>query len=72
MTRARCSVQVEEEEKVPDREAELAVVATRRVPETVAVVPDAVLVKEKDADPVPPATWSSSPSLSSIVISVMH
>jgi hypothetical protein len=35
-------------------------------PWTVAVVPDAVLLKEMVADPAPPATASSSVSLSSI------
>jgi hypothetical protein len=40
------------------------------VPATVAVVPDAVLVKVKVADPAPPATRSSSSWVSSIMISM--
>jgi hypothetical protein len=36
-----------------------------------AEVPDAVFVKEKDAVPEPPATASSSASVSSIMISIL-
>jgi len=62
--------QVEDEENVPDRLAEEAVVRMVRVPATVAVVPDAVFVKLKLADPAPPATASSSVSVNSIMISI--
>jgi hypothetical protein len=53
-------LQVETEVKVPDCEAELAVVDWVRVPVTLALVPDAVLVIVNEADPAPPTTWSSS------------
>jgi hypothetical protein len=62
--------QVEEDENVPDRLADDAVVWIVKVPLTVAVVPDAVSVTEKDAVPEPPATASSSASVSSIIISM--
>jgi hypothetical protein len=42
-----------------------------KVPETAAVVPDAEFVKEKLADPEPPATALSSSSVSSITISIL-
>jgi hypothetical protein len=71
MTRAGVSVQVEEEVKVPDCDAELAVVRWVTVPVIVAVVPDALLEKVKVADPAPPATASNSVSLNSIRISVI-
>jgi hypothetical protein len=61
---------VEEEEKEPDWLAEDAVVICVSVPVTVAVVPDAEFVKLKEADPAPPATASSSASVSSMVISM--
>src|SRR3954470_16612342 len=64
--------QVEEEEKDPCCDAELAVVVWVRLPETVAVVPDAVFVMVKVADPAPPATASSSVSLSSMRISAIR
>jgi hypothetical protein len=57
---------VEDEENVPDWLAEDAVVDWVSVPLTVAVVPDAVFVMLKLASPRPPATKSSSDSLSSI------
>jgi hypothetical protein len=63
--------QVETEVKVPDCEAELAVVDWVRVPVTVAVVPEALLLKVNDAEPLPPTTCSSSPSFNnSIRISI--
>jgi hypothetical protein len=47
-----------------------------KVPLTVAVVPDAVFVNEKLADDpvsfIPPLTWSSSASVSSIMISIFY
>jgi len=45
-------------------------VAIVKVPLTVALVPDAVFEKLKVADPVPPLIWSSSFSVSSIMISI--
>ena len=63
--------QVEDEEKVPDSEAELAVVAMLTVPAIVAVVPEAVLVTVKVADPTPPDTSSSISSLSSMKTSTI-
>jgi hypothetical protein len=63
-------LQVEDELKLPDRLAEEAVVLIVRVPPTTAVVPDAVPVKLKLADPEPPLTRSSSASLSSMMISM--
>jgi hypothetical protein len=45
-------------------------VAIVKVPLTVAVVPDAVFEKLKVADPAPPLIWSSSFSVSSIMISI--
>jgi hypothetical protein len=71
MTRAGVA-QVEEEEKDPLCDAELAVVLWVTVPLIVAVVPDAELLKLKLADPAPPATASSSVSLSSIRISAIR
>jgi hypothetical protein len=61
---------VEDEENDPDRLAEDAVVARVNVPLTDALVPDAVSVKLKLADPEPPATASSSEPVSSIMISI--
>ena len=61
---------VEEEEKAPDRLAEDAVVCMVNVPLTAAVVPDAVTVPLKEAVPEPPATASSSASVSSRMISM--
>jgi len=69
---APATVQVETEENVPDCDAELAVVLWVKVPVTVAVVPEAVLVNEKLADPTPPGTCSISASLSSIRISAIR
>ena len=63
--------QVEDEEMVPDRLADDAVVAIVPVPLTVAVVPDAVAARAKLADPAPPLICLSSVSLSSMMIS-MH
>ena len=71
LTRAGGAIQVEDELIVPLREAELAVVAIVPVPETVALVPDAVALRDKLPDPAPPATWSSSVSLSSIRNSII-
>jgi hypothetical protein len=62
------SSQLEKEEKLPEMEAEDAVVAMVSVPDTVAVVPDALLLKEKLAEPAPPQTFSISASLSSITM----
>jgi hypothetical protein len=62
--------QAEEDENVPDWLADVAVVLWVRVPATVAVVPDAVFVKLKLADPAPPLTRLSSVSLSSMMISI--
>jgi hypothetical protein len=67
----RSGLQVEDEENVPDRLADEAVVAILRVPLTAALVPDDEPVKLKDADPEPPATASSSASVSSIMISII-
>jgi hypothetical protein len=67
----RRGLQVEDEENVPDSLADEAVVAIVRVPLTAAVVPDDVFVKLKDAVPTPPATASSSASVSSIMISII-
>lgn len=53
---APVAVQVETEVNSPDWDAELAVVAWLNLPVTVALVPDAVLLKLKLADPLPPAT----------------
>jgi hypothetical protein len=61
----------EDEENDPDRLADVAVVAILRVPLTTAVVPNAVSVTLKDAVPEPPATASSSASVSSITISII-
>jgi len=48
---------VEDDENVPDRLADDAVVWTVKVPLTAAVVPDAVSAEsEKEAVPEPPAT----------------
>jgi hypothetical protein len=63
-------IHVEDELNVPDCEAEEAVVIWLKVPDTVAVVPDAEFVKLKLADPEPPATASSSELLNSIMISI--
>jgi hypothetical protein len=63
-------LQVEDELNDPDRLAEEAVVAIVKVPLTVAVVPDAEFEKLKVADPAPPLIWSSSVSVSSIMISI--
>jgi len=60
----------EDEENVPDWLAEEAVVLWVRVPITLAVVPEAVLVKEKEADPAPPLTASISAWVSSIMMSI--
>jgi hypothetical protein len=67
----RSGLQVEDDENVPDRLDEEAVVWIIRVPLVLAVVPDAVSVNEKDAVPEPPATASSSASVSSIMISIL-
>jgi hypothetical protein len=67
----RSGLQVEDDENVPDKLADEAVVAIAKVPLTDAVVPDAVFVKEKEAVPEPPATASSSASVSSIMISIL-
>jgi hypothetical protein len=67
----RSGLQVEDEENDPDRLADEAVVAIDRVPLTAAVVPDAEAVMLKDALPEPPATASSSASVSSIMISII-
>ena len=72
MTRAGGAVQLEDELNSPDCDAELAVVLWVRVPVTVAVVPDAVFLNSKRADPAPPATASSSVSLSSMRISAIR
>ena len=48
-------LQVEDDENVPDRLADDAVVWIVKVPLTDALVPDAVSVKLKDAVPEPPA-----------------
>jgi len=64
-------LQVEDDEKVPDIEAEEAVVRIVKVPVTAAVVPDAVSVTPNVADPTPPATSLSSASVSSIKISTL-
>jgi len=61
---------VEDEENVPDWLAEEAVVVWVSLPDTVAVVPEAVLVKEKEADPAPPLTASISVWDSSIITSM--
>jgi hypothetical protein len=75
MTRAaavkRSGLQVEDDENIPDKLADEAVVWIVTVPLVVAVVPDAVSVKEKVTDPEPPATASSSASVSSIKISIL-
>jgi hypothetical protein len=63
-------IYVELDENVPDKEAEDAVVLIVSVLLTTAVVPDAVLLKLKVADPTPPDTWSSSLFASSIRISM--
>ena len=60
----------ENEETDPDWLAEDAVVIWVRLPLTVAVVPEAELLKEKEADPAPPLTASISAWLSSIMISI--
>jgi len=58
-------------ESDPDKLAEEAVVAMVKVPLTAAVVPDALLLKLKDAGPpLPPATASISASVSSMMISM--
>jgi hypothetical protein len=75
MTRAAQNsswLQVEDEENDPDWLADEAVVSWVKVPDTVAVVPDALFVKLKDADPAPPATRSSSSWVSSITISMFY
>jgi hypothetical protein len=64
--------QVEDDENDPDWLADEAVVAWLKVPCTLAVVPDAVLLKLNDADPAPPETALSSSALSSIMISISH
>jgi hypothetical protein len=61
---------VEDEETVPDWLAEEGVVIWIMVVDTVAVVPEAVLVTEKEADPAPPLTASISAWLSSIMTSI--
>jgi hypothetical protein len=63
-------LQVEDEETVADRRADDAVVAMVAVPDTVAVVPDAVAERDKLADPAPPLIRSSSVSLSSMMNSM--
>jgi hypothetical protein len=65
----RSGLQVEDEENDPDRLADEAVVAIVRVPLTAALIPCAEPVRLKDADPEPPATASSSASVSSITSS---
>jgi hypothetical protein len=55
----------EDDVNMPDWLAELAVVLWVKVPATVAIVPDAVFAKVKDALPAPPGTSKSSASLSS-------
>jgi hypothetical protein len=67
----RSGLQVEDEENDPDRRADEAVVAIVRVPLTAALVPDDEFVKLKDAVPEPPATASSSASVSSITSSII-
>jgi len=62
--------QVEDEVNVPDWLADEAVVLCVMVLVTVAVVPEAVFVTVKVADPTPPLICSSSVSLSSIMISI--
>jgi hypothetical protein len=59
-----------DEENDPDTLAEDAVVAMVNVPLTKGLVPDAVFEKLKVADPAPPATASSSASVSWIIISI--
>ena len=66
MTRAGGAIQLENDEAEPFREAEVAVVFSSTVLLTVAVFPDAVALTVQVADPTPPATASSSVSLSSI------
>jgi len=51
---------VEDEENVPDCLAEDAVVLWVRLPDTVAVVPEAVFSNLKEASPRPPPTASIS------------
>ena len=51
---------VEDEENDPDWLAEEAVVLWVKVPDTVAIVPEAVFVKLKEASPRPPLTASIS------------
>lgn len=76
-------LQVEDDKNDPDRLADEAVVVIVTVPRTIALIPDAVFVAEKFADPAPPVTdskkemvdtappetWSSSASVSSINVS---
>ena len=64
--------QVEDDENDPDWLAVDAVVDCVKVPLTVAVVPDARLLNEKVADPLPPETSSSCSSVSSIMISIVR
>ena len=69
----RCGLcQLDDDEKFPLKLADDAVVLIFTVPDVVAVVPDAVSVKLKVTDPVPPATASSSASFSSIMISMAN
>jgi hypothetical protein len=60
----------EDEENDPDWLAEDAVVLWLKVPLTLAFVPEAELLKEKEADPAPPLTASISAWVSSIMISI--
>jgi hypothetical protein len=74
MTRAaavkRSGLQVEDDENVPDKLADETVVAIVKVPLTAAVAPAAVFVNMKEALE-PPATTSSSASVSSMMISIL-
>jgi hypothetical protein len=75
MTRAAQNsswLQVEDEENDPDWLPDEAVVSWVKVPDTAAVVPDALFVKLKDALPEPPATSLSWASVSSIMISMFY
>ena len=52
----RSGLQVEDDENVPDKLADEAVVAMVKVPLTAAVVPDAETLVLNEAVPEPPAT----------------
>ena len=69
--RQKKALQLEDDESDADRLDDDAVVAIFPVPLVVALVPDAVAERLRLADPAPPATASSSSSVSSMKISIV-